>query len=50
MDELKLYNVKDFKGLESDVIFYIREKNTSNVYNYVAYTRAKFYLYEMILK
>ena len=50
MDELRLYDVKNYKGLEADVIFYIRNKDTSNIYNYVAYTRAKFYLYEMILK
>ena len=50
LDELKLYNIDDFKGLESDVVFYIREKNSDNKYDYVAYTRAKFYLYEMIIK
>ena len=49
-NSIKISTVEDYKGLESDVVFYIHDFNTPQNYNYVAYTRAKYYLYELILK
>lgn len=45
-NEILFKEVKEFKGLESDVVIYIRNKSEANdVINYIAYTRARFYLY-----
>ena len=44
------YKVEDFKGLESNVIIYIHSKKSNTTINYVAYTRAKYYLYEFVIK
>ena len=41
--------VEDYKGLEANVVFYVHSQNTPLKYDYVAYTRAKFYLFEVIL-
>ncbi len=49
-DSIKLSLVEDFKGLESNIVFYIHDLNTPENYNYVAYTRAKYYLFELIIK
>lgn len=49
-NSIRLSLVEDFKGLESNVVFYIHDIETSNNYNYVAYTRAKYYLYELLIK
>ena len=46
---LRIIKVSNFKGLESDVIIYTRSNNYSQVRSYIAYTRARFYLYEYIL-
>lgn len=48
-DSIKLALVEDFKGLESDIVFYIHALYTPEVYNYVAFTRAKYYLYDMVM-
>lgn len=48
--QISLFKVEDFKGLESNVIIYIHHKNTNPIVDYVAYTRAKYYLYEYIIK
>jgi len=42
--------VEDFKGLESNIVIYCHMITTPENYNYVAYTRAKYYLYDFILK
>ncbi|WP_160676572.1 NERD domain-containing protein [Clostridium sp. C8-1-8] len=42
-------SVYDYKGLESDVVIYIHSKYTKKNINYIGYTRARFYLYEIIL-
>ena len=47
---LRFSLVEDFKGLESNVVFYVHNITTPENYNYVAFTRAKYYLYELILK
>ena len=49
-DEIKVASVEEFKGLESDMIVYIHSKNTTDNLNYIAYTRARYYLLELILK
>ena len=46
--EIQLASVEDFKGLESDMVVYIHHANTSDNVNYIAYTRAKYYLIELI--
>ena len=50
MDEIKVASVEDFKGLESDMIVYIHNKDTTDNMNYIAYTRARYYLMELIIK
>lgn len=42
--ELKIIEVKDFKGLESNVVIYIKERE-KEILDYIAYTRAKYFLY-----
>ena len=49
-DEIKVSSVEDFKGLESDMIVYIHKENTTDNLNYIAYTRARYYLIELIMK
>lgn len=49
-DEVRISSVFDFKGLESDMVIYIRHENVSQNINYIAYTRAKYYLMELVLK
>ena len=46
--EIQVVSVEDFKGLESDMVVYIHRENTTDNMNYVAYTRAKYYLIELI--
>jgi hypothetical protein len=50
VDTLRVFLVEDFKGLESNVVFYYHEETTPENYNYVAYTRAKYYLFEIVQK
>ena len=49
-DEIRISSVVDFKGLESDMVIYIHEKNVSQNLNYIAYTRAKYYLIELVIQ
>ncbi|HBN57333.1 MAG TPA: hypothetical protein DD414_11215 [Lachnospiraceae bacterium] len=49
-DEIKVSSVADYKGLEADMIVYIHRKNTTENLNYIAYTRARYYLMELIMK
>ena len=49
-EQISFYKVEDFKGLESNVIIYIHFKKSNTTINYVAYTRAKYYLYEFVIK
>lgn len=42
--EIGGFSVEEFKGLESDMVIYFHEQNTSENMNYIAYTRAKYYL------
>ena len=49
-DAIKTFLVEDFKGLESDVVFYFHNQTTPPKYDYVAYTRPKYYLFNLIVK
>ncbi|MBO5208591.1 MAG: hypothetical protein J6B68_04515, partial [Lachnospiraceae bacterium] len=49
-DEIKVASVENFKGLEADMVIYVHSKDTSNNLNYIAYTRAKYYLVELIIR
>ncbi len=45
---LCIASVADYKGLESDMVIYIHGDNSSVNERYTAYTRAKYYLIELI--
>lgn len=47
-NQIRIASVEDYKGLEADVIIYIHSEYSSKNMNYIAYTRAKFYLLEII--
>lgn len=47
-DEIRVASVAEFKGLETDMAVYIHSRNTSENQNYIAYTRAKYYLIELM--
>lgn len=47
-NEIQVVSIEDFKGLESDMVVYIHNINTTDNLNYIAYTRAKYYLIELI--
>lgn len=49
-DEIKVSSVEDFKGLEADMIVYVHKEGTTDNLNYIAYTRARYYLIELIIK
>lgn len=49
-DEIRVSSVEDYKGLEADMIIYIHSLNTSDNMNYIAYTRARYFLMELIVK
>ncbi len=44
---IKVFKTKEYKGLESDVIFYIHSQNNKYEYKYVGLTRARFVLYDI---
>lgn len=47
---IRVSTPEEFKGLESDMVIYIHDENISDNLNYIAYTRAKYYLIELIEK
>ena len=47
-NEIRLFSVSEMKGLESDMIIYIHGNEVSDNENYIAYTRAKYYLIELV--
>ncbi len=47
-NEVSIYSVEEFKGLESDMVVYIHSLSASENMNYIAYTRAKYYLIELV--
>lgn len=49
-NEVSVYSVDEYKGLEANLVIYIHDQNTSENINYIAYTRAKYYLIELVRK
>ena len=49
-NEVSVYSVDEYKGLESNLVIYVHDQNTSENINYIAYTRAKYYLIELARK
>lgn len=47
-DEVSVYSIEEFKGLEANMVVYIHGEETNNNLNYIAYTRAKYYLIEYV--
>ena len=47
-DSILISSVQDFKGLEKDMVIYIHNIDTNENLNYIAYTRAKYYLIELV--
>ncbi|MFW6030338.1 MAG: hypothetical protein ACOCRO_08805 [Halanaerobiales bacterium] len=47
--EIKYRAIEEYKGLEVDVVIFLNHDNDSEEGLYVAYTRARFYLYEILL-
>ena len=47
---IRVSSVEDYKGLEADMVIYIHKDGVSDNLNYVAYTRAKYYLLELVLR
>lgn len=46
--DVGVFSVADYKGLESDMVIYLHALNTTENINYIAYTRAKYYLIEFV--
>ncbi len=49
-NEIRVFSVTEIKGLEADMVLYIHGENASENENYIAYTRAKYYLIELVRK
>ena len=49
-DEVLVSSVTNFKGLEANMVIYIHTISAPDNINYIAYTRAKFYLHELVVK
>ena len=47
-NEIKVASVEEYKGLEANMVIYIHFDSASSNMNYIAYTRAKYYLIELI--
>ena len=47
-DRLSLFSVEEYKGLEADMVLYIHGDDSIENLNYIAYTRAKYYLIELV--
>lgn len=47
-NEIRVASVADYKGLEADMVVYIHTHEASENINYIAYTRAKYYLIEFV--
>ena len=49
-NEISVYSIDEYKGLESNMVIYLHDLNVSPNMNYIAYTRAKYYLIELVRK
>ncbi len=47
-NDISVYSAAEYKGLEADMVIYIHNLQSSQNLNYIAYTRAKYYLIELI--
>lgn len=47
-NEIKVSSIESYKGLEANMVIYIHSESASNNMNYIAFTRAKYYLIELI--
>ena len=47
-DEVCVFSVEEYKGLEADMVLYIHGNEATENMNYIAYTRAKYYLIELV--
>lgn len=47
-NEIRIASVAEYKGLEADMVVYIHSHEASENVNYIAYTRAKYYLIELV--
>ncbi len=47
-NEIRISSIEDYKGLEADMAVYIHSREVSENMNYIAYTRAKYYLIELV--
>ncbi len=46
--EIGVYSIEEYKGLESNMVIYIHDTSATENMNYIAYTRAKYYLIELV--
>lgn len=46
--EIRVASILEYKGLEADMVVYIHSPSTTDNMNYIAYTRAKYYLLELV--
>ena len=46
--EIGVYSIEEYKGLESNMVIYIHDTSVTENMNYIAYTRAKYYLIELV--
>lgn len=46
--EIGVYSIEEYKGLESNMVIYIHNTAATENMNYIAYTRAKYYLIELV--
>lgn len=49
-NEISVYAIDEYKGLESNMVVYLHGIKTNENMNYIAYTRAKYYLIELVRK
>ncbi len=47
-NDISVYSIDDFKGLESNMVIYLHDIDATENMNYIAYTRAKYYLIELV--
>jgi len=46
--EIGVYSIGEYRGLESNMVIYIHGTDATENMNYIAYTRAKYYLIELV--
>ena len=46
--DISVYSIGEYKGLESNMVIYLHNTDTTENMNYIAYTRAKYYLIELV--